>query len=127
MIRRPPRSTRTDTLFPYTTLCRSQAWSVIAGGGDPAHAESAMEQVDRQLILRDEKVALLFTPPFQHTDHDPGYIKAYPPGLRENGGQYTHGAQWSIFALSKMGDGDRAAGLFSLINRSEEHTSELQS
>src|SRR3546814_18456594 len=75
-----------------------------------------MEQVDRQLILRDEKVALLFTPPFQHTDHDPGYIKAYPPGLRENGGQYTHGAQWSIFAFSKMGDGDRAFELFSLIN-----------
>ncbi|HEY9541673.1 MAG TPA: glycosyl transferase family 36, partial [Luteimonas sp.] len=94
----------------------AQSWSVIAGGGDPAHARSAMEQVDRQLILRDEKVALLFTPPFQHTDHDPGYIKAYPPGLRENGGQYTHGAQWSIFAFSKMGDGDRAFELFSLIN-----------
>src|SRR3546814_19869534 len=116
MIRRPPRSTRTDTLFPYTTLFRSyrrgyyddgtplgshesdecridpiaQSWSVIAGGGDPAHAESAMEQVDRQLILRDAKVALLFTPPFEHTDHDPGYLQAYPPGLRENGGQYTH-------------------------------------
>ena len=94
----------------------AQSWSVIAGGGDPAHAKSAMEQVDRQLILRDEKVALLFTPPFQHTRHDPGYIKAYPPGLRENGGQYTHGAQWSIFAFSKMGDGDRAFELFSLIN-----------
>ena len=89
---------------------------MIAGGGDPAHAKSAMEQDDRQLILRDEKVALLFTPPFQHTRHDPGYIKAYPPGLRENGGQYTHGAQWSIFAFSKMGDGDRAFELFSLIN-----------
>ncbi|MGY0652739.1 GH36-type glycosyl hydrolase domain-containing protein [Luteimonas sp. A537] len=94
----------------------AQSWSVIAGGGDPAHAKSAMEQVHRQLILRDEKVALLFTPPFQHTDHDPGYIKAYPPGLRENGGQYTHGAQWSIFAFAKMGDGDRAFELFSLIN-----------
>src|SRR3546814_14251739 len=86
-----------------------------AGGGDPAHARSAMGQVVRQLILRDEKVALLFTPPFQHTDHDPGYIKAYPPGLREKGGQYTHRAQWSIFAYSTMGDGDRAAGLFSFI------------
>src|SRR3546814_18778940 len=75
-----------------------------------------MEQFVRHLILRDEKVALLFTPPFQHTDHDPGYIKAYPPGLRENGGQYTHGAPWSIFAFSKMGDGDRAAGLLSLIH-----------
>ncbi|HZW17882.1 MAG TPA: glycosyl transferase family 36 [Luteimonas sp.] len=94
----------------------AQSWSVIAGGGDPAHARSAMEQVDRQLILRDEKLAPLFTPPFQHTGHDPGYIKAYPPGLRENGGQYTHGSQWSIFAFAKLGDGDRAFDLFSLIN-----------
>ncbi len=94
----------------------AQSWSVIAGGGDPAHAKSAMTQVDHQLILRDEKLALLFTPPLQHTDLDPGYIKAYPAGLRENGGQYTHGAQWSIFAFAKLGDGDRAEGLFALIN-----------
>ncbi|MEO5963119.1 MAG: glycosyl transferase family 36 [Thermomonas sp.] len=94
----------------------AQSWSVIAGGGDLAHATSAMEQVDRQLILDGEKLALLFTPPFQHTEHDPGYIKAYPAGLRENGGQYTHGAQWAIFAFAKLGDGDRAEGLFSLIN-----------
>jgi cellobiose phosphorylase len=94
----------------------AQSWSLIAGGGDPGHAKSAMEQVDRQLILHDEKLALLFTPPLQHTDLDPGYIKAYPAGLRENGGQYTHGAQWSIFAFAKLGDGDRAEGLFALIN-----------
>ena len=94
----------------------AQSWSVIAGGGDPKHARSAMEQVDRQLILRNERIAPLFTPPLQHTSHDPGYIKAYPPGLRENGGQYTHGSQWSIFAFSKLGDGDRAFELFSLIN-----------
>ncbi|HVI59123.1 MAG TPA: glycosyl transferase family 36 [Luteimonas sp.] len=94
----------------------AQSWSVIAGGGDPAHARSAMAEVDRQLILRDEKLALLFTPPMQHVDKDPGYIKAYPPGIRENGGQYTHGAQWSIFAFARMGDGDRAEELFSLIN-----------
>ncbi|MEO5565975.1 MAG: glycosyl transferase family 36 [Luteimonas sp.] len=94
----------------------AQSWSVIAGGGDAAHARSAMAQVDRQLILRDNKLALLFTPPFQHTNLDPGYIKAYPAGLRENGGQYTHGAQWSIFAFAKLGDGDRAESLFALIN-----------
>ena len=58
----------------------------------------------------------MFTPPFAHVDQDPGYIKAYPPGIRENGGQYTHGSQWSIFALAKLGDGDRAGELFSLIN-----------
>jgi len=58
----------------------------------------------------------LFTPPFENVDRDPGYIKAYPPGIRENGGQYTHGSQWSIFALAKLGEGDRAGELFSLIN-----------
>jgi cyclic beta-1,2-glucan synthetase len=94
----------------------AQSWSVIAGGGDPAHAASAMAEVDRQLVLRDERLALLFTPPLQHVDEEPGYIKAYPPGIRENGGQYTHGSQWSIFAFAKLGDGDRAGELFSLIN-----------
>jgi cyclic beta-1,2-glucan synthetase len=94
----------------------AQSWSVIAGGGDPAHAASAMEQVHRQLILPDEKLALLFTPPFQDVEQDPGYIKAYPAGLRENGGQYTHGSQWSIFAFTRQGDGDRAEALFSLLN-----------
>ncbi|MEO6227553.1 MAG: glycosyl transferase family 36 [Thermomonas sp.] len=94
----------------------AQSWSVIAGGGDPEHATSAMQAVDDQLILRDEQLALLFTPPFDKTEHDPGYIKAYPPGIRENGGQYTHGALWSIFALAKLGEGNRAGELFSLIN-----------
>src|SRR3546814_18608886 len=75
-----------------------------------------MEQGDRRWTRRDEKGAGRCRPPFQHTDHDPGCIKAYPPGQRENGGQYTRGAQWSIFAFSKMGDGDRAFELFSLIN-----------
>ncbi|MFS8136855.1 MAG: GH36-type glycosyl hydrolase domain-containing protein [Thermomonas sp.] len=94
----------------------AQSWSVMAGGGDPRHAHAAMNAVDDQLIRRDDKVALLFTPPFDKTTHDPGYIKAYPPGIRENGGQYTHGALWSIFAFAKLGDGDRAAELFALIN-----------
>ena len=94
----------------------AQSWSVIAGGCDPEHATAAMSAVDEHLIRRDDKLALLFTPPFDHVDEDPGYIKAYPPGIRENGGQYTHGATWSIFALAKMGQGDRAAELFALIN-----------
>ena len=94
----------------------AQSWSVIAGGGDPAHADMAMKSVDSHLVWRDEKLAPLFTPPFDKVDEDPGYIKAYPPGIRENGGQYTHGSQWSIFALAKMGEGDRAGELFSLIN-----------
>ena len=94
----------------------AQSWSVIAGGGDPVHATAAMAAVDAQLIRRREQLALLFTPPFEHVSEDPGYIKAYPPGIRENGGQYTHGALWSIFALAKMGQGDRAGELFALIN-----------
>ncbi|MBC7577174.1 MAG: glycosyl transferase family 36, partial [Tardiphaga sp.] len=94
----------------------AQSWSVIAGGGDPVHATAAMAAVDAQLIRRREQLALLFTPPFDQVEQDPGYIKAYPPGIRENGGQYTHGALWSIFALAKLGQGDRAAELFGLIN-----------
>ena len=94
----------------------AQSWSVIAGGGDPAHAIAAMTALDEQLIRRRDQLALLFTPPFDQSEEDPGYIKAYPPGIRENGGQYTHGAVWSIFALARMGQGDRAGELFALIN-----------
>ena len=65
---------------------------------------------------RDDALALLFTPPFDRTTHDPGYIKGYPPGLRENGGQYSHAAMWAIMAFAKLGDGANAAGLFSLVN-----------
>ena len=59
---------------------------------------------------------LLFTPPFDHTPLDPGYIKGYPPGIRENGGQYTHGALWSVIAFAMLGDGDKAGELFSMLN-----------
>ena len=61
-------------------------------------------------------MVLLFTPPFDHTPLDPGYIKRYPPGIRENGGQYTHGAVWSVIAFAMLGDGDKAAELFSMLN-----------
>lgn len=94
----------------------AQSWSVIAGAADQQHAAQAMASVDEHLIRDDEKLALLFTPPFDRTPLDPGYVKAYPPGIRENGGQYTHGAIWSVFAFAKLGEGDRAASLFSLIN-----------
>ena len=93
----------------------AQSWSVIAGAADPDHAARAMASVDRLLIDDDNKVAKLFTPPFDRTPHDPGYIKAYPPGIRENGGQYTHGAVWSIFAYAGLGAGDRAWELFSML------------
>ena len=75
-----------------------------------------MAAVDEHLILRDDGLALLFAPPFDRTPLDPGYIKGYPPGLRENGGQYTHAAAWSVIAFAELGQGDKAAALFSLLN-----------
>ncbi|MEO6798885.1 MAG: glycosyl transferase family 36 [Rhodanobacter sp.] len=95
----------------------AQSWSVIGGRDNHAHAAQAMESVDRLLVDHQNKVARLFTPPFdQDGKEDPGYIKGYPPGVRENGGQYTHGAIWSIFAWAGLGDGDRAGDMFDLLN-----------
>jgi cyclic beta-1,2-glucan synthetase len=94
----------------------AQSWAVLSGAGSPDRAAEAMAAVERELILTNDRIALLFTPPFDRTPMDPGYIKAYPPGLRENGGQYTHAALWSVMALAKLGEGDKAAALFSLLN-----------
>ncbi|MEO8841086.1 MAG: glycosyl transferase family 36 [Kofleriaceae bacterium] len=94
----------------------AQSWSVIAGATDRERSTRAMASVDRLLIDRAANIAPLFTPPFDRTPLEPGYIKAYPPGIRENGGQYTHGAIWSIFAFAALGDGNRAAALFSILD-----------
>ena len=94
----------------------AQSWAVLSGFADPARASTAMASVDKHLIHRDAGMALLFTPPFDKTEHDPGYIKGYPPGLRENGGQYSHAAMWVIFAYARLGWADKAAELFSLLN-----------
>ena len=94
----------------------AQSWSVMAGATDQPHAMQAMASVDRLLVDHPNQIARLFTPPFNHSKQNPGYIKGYPPGVRENGGQYTHGATWSIFAWAELGDGDRAGGLFDLLN-----------
>ena len=75
-----------------------------------------MAAVKTHLVRRDDGLVLLFTPPFDKTAHDPGYIKGYPAGIRENGGQYTHGAIWSVIAFAMLGDGDMAGELFSMIN-----------
>jgi cyclic beta-1,2-glucan synthetase len=75
-----------------------------------------MAAVDEHLIRPGDGLALLFTPPFDRTPLDPGYIKGYPPGIRENGGQYTHAAAWSVIAFAALGQGDKAAALFSLLN-----------
>jgi len=94
----------------------AQSWAIISGGGEPARAARAMSAVNAQLVSRSDGLVKLFTPPFDRSAHDPGYIKAYPPGLRENGGQYTHAAVWTTLAFALMGDGDRAGELFSLLN-----------
>jgi len=94
----------------------AQSWSVLSGAAEPARARRAMAAVEQLLIRRDEGLALLFTPPFERTSLDPGYIKGYPPGIRENGGQYTHAAAWSVMAFAALGEGDKAAALFSLVN-----------
>jgi len=94
----------------------AQSWSVISGAADPVRGMRAMAVVDEQLIHRGDALALLFTPPFDRTPLDPGYIKGYPPGIRENGGQYTHAAVWSAIAFAAQGDGDKSAELFSLLN-----------
>jgi cellobiose phosphorylase len=89
---------------------------VLAGAGNSQHAAQAMASVDRLLVDHQHRIARLFTPPFDHSTENPGYIKGYPPGVRENGGQYTHGATWSIFAWAQLGDGDRAGAMFDLLN-----------
>ncbi len=94
----------------------AQSWGVMSGAAERTRATAAMAAVDEHLVRRDEGLVLLFTPPFDQTPHDPGYIKGYPPGIRENGGQYTHGAIWSVIAFTLLGDGDKAGELFSLLN-----------
>jgi cyclic beta-1,2-glucan synthetase len=101
-------------------VCRidsiAQSWAVISEAADSERAARAMAAVERELIRPQDKLALLLTPPFVHTRLDPGYIKGYPPGIRENGGQYTHAAVWSVMAFARLGQGDKAWRLFSLLN-----------
>jgi len=94
----------------------AQSWAVLSGGAEFGRRIMAMAAVERHLIQVQDRLALLFTPPFDHALPDPGYIQAYPPGIRENGGQYTHAALWSVMAFAALGEGDRAVGLFSLLN-----------
>src|SRR2546426_9545035 len=75
-----------------------------------------MAAVDEHLVRRADGVVLLFTPPFDDTSLEPGYVKGYVPGVRENGGQYTHAAIWSVIAFAALGDGDKSAELFAMLN-----------
>jgi cyclic beta-1,2-glucan synthetase len=93
-----------------------QSWSIISGAGDPKRAAEAMGNVEKYLVRKDEKLVLLFTPPFDHSSPHPGYIMGYPPGVRENGGQYTHAALWVAMAYARMGDGARAVDILQLLN-----------
>ncbi|MBI4786241.1 MAG: cellobiose phosphorylase [Chloroflexi bacterium] len=94
----------------------AQAWAVLSEAGDPTRAAQAMESVARRLVRPDDQLVQLLAPPFDKTLRDPGYIKGYPPGIRENGGQYTHGALWVVWAFAQLGQGDRAAALFRMLN-----------
>jgi cyclic beta-1,2-glucan synthetase len=94
----------------------AQAWAVISGAGDPARARRALDSVEEKLVRREDGLIALLAPPFDHMTHDPGYIKGYVPGVRENGGQYTHAALWVVQAYALTGDGDQAVGLLDLIN-----------
>lgn len=94
----------------------AQTWAIISGAGHPDRAKKAMQSVYERLVKTDDEMILLFTPPFDRTSLDPGYIKGYLPGVRENGGQYTHAASWVVIATALLGDGKKAFELFSFLN-----------
>jgi cellobiose phosphorylase len=93
-----------------------QSWAILSGAGDEARSHQAMESVDRRLVRREAGLVQLFDPPFDKSPLNPGYIKSYIPGVRENGGQYTHGAIWAAMAFAKMGDPTRAWEIFHILN-----------
>lgn len=94
----------------------SQSWAVISGGGDPVRAIHAMTAVNERLVRRDAQLIQLLDPPFDKSKLEPGYIKGYVPGVRENGGQYTHAAIWATMAFARMGDRERAWELIAMLN-----------
>jgi cyclic beta-1,2-glucan synthetase len=93
-----------------------QSWAVISGAQDTARSRRAMESAEANLVRERDKLVLLFTPPFDHSQPNPGYIMGYPPGLRENGGQYTHGSMWMALAWATLREGARAVRLLQLMN-----------
>ena len=94
----------------------AQSWAVLANGEDSDRLHLAMAEVDKHLVNKDDNLALLFTLPFDKTEQNPGYIKGYPPGLRENGGQYSHAAMWYLLALTQQGESKKAIELFTMLN-----------
>jgi len=94
----------------------AQSWAVLSGAVPLRYAERAMDSVRSSLVARRAKLLLLLDPPFDKSTQEPGYIKGYPPGVRENGGQYTHAAAWVVMALARLGSGDEVAELFHMLN-----------
>ncbi|WP_421423065.1 GH36-type glycosyl hydrolase domain-containing protein [Agrobacterium rosae] len=93
-----------------------QSWSVLSGEGEEQRSGQAMDAVMKELVDEETGIIRLFTPPFKRSPQDPGYIKGYPPGVRENGGQYTHAATWVVLALAKLGRNEDAWKCFSMLN-----------
>ncbi len=102
----------------------AQSWSVLSGAGGAERSRMAMEAVDKRLVKRDQKLVRLLEPPFDKSDLNPGYIKGYVPGVRENGGQYTHAAIWAAMAFAALGDSRRAWELLTMINPVNHATSQ---
>jgi cyclic beta-1,2-glucan synthetase len=94
----------------------AQSWAVLSGTAPPRRAELAMDAVRTHLVVRGSRLIKLLDPPFEAPQPNPGYVAGYPPGVRENGGQYTHGALWVVMALARLSSGDEAAELFHLLN-----------
>jgi cellobiose phosphorylase len=94
----------------------SQSWAVLSGAANLERSQLAMDSLERRLVDRNSRLIKLLDPPFDRSSLNPGYIKGYVPGVRENGGQYTHSAIWAVMAAAKLGDCDRAWDLFALIN-----------
>ncbi|MGH6945497.1 MAG: GH36-type glycosyl hydrolase domain-containing protein, partial [Geminicoccaceae bacterium] len=94
----------------------AQAWAVISDAAPPERAEQALDALETHLVSEGDGLIRLLAPPFDRTDHDPGYIKGYVPGVRENGGQYTHAALWAVSALAKAGRSTRAAALLEMLS-----------
>jgi cyclic beta-1,2-glucan synthetase len=104
----------------------AQSWAVICGLGDPNRTPIALDSAYKELVDEKNNVVKLLTPPFDTSEPDPGYIRGYPPGVRENGGQYTHGSSWLAMAYARMGDGDKAVSLLNMMHPTC-HTTNMES
>jgi cyclic beta-1,2-glucan synthetase len=104
----------------------AQSWAVLSGAANRSRAQMAMGHLDQRLVRRDSRLIQIFDPPFDKSALEPGYIKGYPPGVRENGGQYTHAAIWAAMAFAELGETERAWELWSLLNPIHRATDETQ-